>query len=103
MNALTKGSFAAMGVASLLAFSTPATFAMDAMAGQSNVEINSLTDIPGDEQLEAAVTHDLTQIGITYDHVESLTLSQVAELKSIFDSSSSSDSKRLEAQKVLGM
>ncbi len=103
MNVFTKGSIAAMSVASLLTVAAPASFAMNAMAGQPAAEMNSLTDIPGDEQLEAAVTHDLTQIGITYAHPETLTLSQISELKAIVESNASNDSKQLEAKKVLGM
>jgi hypothetical protein len=93
MNVLNKGSIAAMAVASLLAFA-PAGFAM---------EVNSLSDLPGDEQLEAAVTHDLSSIGITYQHPENLTLSQLGELKTILEGSSSNDVKQQDAKKVLGM
>ena len=103
MSRLTKGSIAAAGVTSLLAFAAPASFAMDNMVGQPKAEIHSLSDIPGDDQLEAAVTHDLSQIGLSYAKPEALTLGQLSELKSIVESSSSQSQKQQEARRVLNM
>ncbi len=103
MNVFTKGSIVAASVASLLALSTPASFATGNMTGQPKAEINSLTDIAGDNQLEMAVTNDLRQIGIDYPHPEKLTLSQLSELKAIFDSRSANALRQQEARKVLNM
>ncbi len=104
MNVFTKSSVAAISVASLLALATPASFAMDNdTAVQPKAEISSLTDIAGDDQLEAAVTNDLKQIGIDYAHPEKLTLSQISELKAIFDSNSENGARRAEALKILNM